>query len=261
MDNLLSSLGRIFNFNQRGKMITIAVVNQSTMVSNAQASLMCSAIQVQLDLHFLPAWGLKAASISFYADATKVPGYAWLVSLLDNSTVAGALGYHEEDSDKPDAFIFAQPVLSNGGAVLAFDASNPTQYTVSATLSHEVMEMIGDRFAGTFCQGPQIKEGNLYCFEMADAVEQLSYGISVSGSVVSVSNFLFPSWFNPEAVSPQNLPYDYLNQLTAPFTMAAGGYMIMGTLGNEGQVTAKTIFGEKVPQWKKDYIKGEFYRR
>jgi hypothetical protein len=239
----------------------IAVTNDSTLVTNAQVQTMCQAIQIQLDLHVLPAWNLKNYTISFYADKTTVPGYAWVVSMLDNSTQAGALGYHSLDNDQVDAFIFAEPVLSNGGTVLVFNPANPSQYTVSATLSHEVCEMVGDRYAGGFSQGPQIASGNLYCQELCDPVENDSYGVTVGNTIVSVSNFVFPSFFNPDAVSPQNLPFDYLNKLTAPFTMDAGGYMIVATLDNEGQITAEHLFSKEVPQWKKDQVKGEFYRR
>ena len=239
----------------------IAVINESTMVTNAQVTTMCQAIQIQLNLHVLPAWNMKAATITFYADKTKVPGYAWVVSMLDNSTQAGALGYHSLDSDKVDAFIFAAPVLQNGGTVMVFNPKDPSQYTVSATLSHEVCEMVGDRYAGGFSQGPQISAGNLYCQELCDPVENDSYGVTVGTTVVSVSNFLFPSWFNPQATKALNAPFDYLAKLTAPFTMDAGGYIIVASLDNEGQVTAKHVFGEKMPQWRRDYVKGEFYRR
>lgn len=239
----------------------IAVINESKLVNNTDVATMCAAIQIQLDLHVLPAWNMKAATIKFYADAKTVPGYAWVVSMLDNSTQAGALGYHSLDNDKVDAFIFAQPVLSNGGTTLVFNPANPSQYTVSATLSHEVCEMVGDRYAGGFSVGPQISQGNLYCQELCDPVENDSYGISVNKTTVSVSNFVFPSWFNPEATAKLNAPFDYLNKLTAPFTMDAGGYMIIASLTNEGQVTAKHVFGEKMPQWRRDYVKGEFYRR
>lgn len=239
----------------------IAVINESTMVTNDQCNTMCQAIQVQMDLHVLPAWNMKSGTIRFYADKTQVPGYAWVVSMLDNSTQAGALGYHSLDNDKVDAFIFAAPVLQNGGTVLVFDPSNPNQYTVSATLSHEVCEMIGDRYANGFSQGPQITQGNMYCQELCDPVENDSYGIMVGTTNVAVSNFVFPSWFNPEATLPVNAPFDYLNKLTAPFTMDAGGYMIVATLSNEGQVTAHHVFDEKMPQWRRDYVKSEFYRR
>jgi hypothetical protein len=240
----------------------IAVINQSTLVSNAEINTMCQAIQVQLNLHVLPAWNMKAATIQFYADASKVPGYAWVVSMLDNSTQAGALGYHSLDSDKVDAFIFAAPVLQNGGAVMVYTPSNPTQYLVSATLSHEVCEMIGDRYANGFSVGPTDSSGyNLYCQELCDPVEDGTYAVPMDGYQVGVSNFLFPSWFNPEATLAANAPFDYMKVLTAPYTMTAGGYIIVAQMTNENQVTTQQKFGEKMPQWRRDYVKSEFYRR
>jgi hypothetical protein len=237
----------------------IAVINESTMVSDAQVQTMCQAIQIQLNLHLLPAWNMKAATITFYADKTKVPGYAWVVNMLDNSTQAGALGYHSLDNDQVDAFIFAAPVLQNGGAIMVYDPSNPGQYLVSATLSHEVCEMIGDRFTNGFAVGPN--GSTLYCQELCDPVEDGTYAITVAGQAIGVSNFLFESWFNAEAKSPQNLPFDYMNKLTAPFTMTSGGYIIEATFSNETQITAQKKFGDKMPRWRKDYVNGEFYRR
>ena len=144
---------------------------------------------------------------------------------------------------------------------MVFNPANPQQYTVSATLSHEVCEMVGDRFANGYSLGPQISAGNLYAQELCDPVENDSYGITVDGYNVFVSNFIFPSWLNPEAKFPQNMPFDYLGKLIAPFTMDAGGYMIVATVSNENQVTAKHIFGPKMPQWRRDYVKDELYRR
>lgn len=239
----------------------IALINESTLVSNADCQTMCQAIQTQLSLHVLPAWGMTTATIKFYADATKVPGYAWVVNMLDNSTQAGALGYHSLDNDNVDAFIFSQPILSNGGSPILFNPANPNQYTVSATLSHEVCEMVGDRFANGFSVGTQIAQGNMYAQELCDPVENDSYPITVNGIQIAVSNFVFPSWFNPEAVPSKNMPFDYLKKLSAPFTMDAGGYMIVATMNNEGQVTAQHVFSESMPQWRKDYVKSELYRR
>jgi hypothetical protein len=241
----------------------IAVLNQSTLVTNAQVQTMCAAIQIQFNIHCAPAWNQYPPTVTFYANAAQVPGYAWVCYVIDNDTqVAGALGFHEETSDKVVAYIMAEPVLSNGGTVLVYNPSNPSQYTVSATMSHELMEMFGDRFAGTFSYGPQNSSGsNLYCNELCDPVEDNSYAIAVDGYQVAVSNFVFPSFFNPQATLKLNAPFDYMNKLTAPFTMTAGGYMITATLDNEGEVTAHHIFGEKVPEWKKKLVKSELYRR
>lgn len=232
----------------------IAVINESTLVTNDQVNTMCLAIQSQLNLHVLPAWNMKSGSIKFYADKNKVPGYAWVVSVLDNATVAGALGYHSEDFDKIDGFIFAQTVLSNGGKVL-FDAANPNNFTVSSVLSHEVCEMVGDRFANFWADGPSIAQGSEYALELCDPVEGDSYTITVNGTVVSVSNFVFPSWFNQQATAALNKPFDYLGKLSAPFTMTPGGYMIVAESGKVSQV-----FGEEMPEWKRDIKRGSFSR-
>jgi hypothetical protein len=238
----------------------IAVINQSTLVTNDQVNTMCEAIQVQLNLHVLPAWNMRAGSIKFYADATKVPGYAWVVTMLDNSTQAGALGYHAEDNDKVDGFIFAGPVLQNKGVAL-YDPTNPQNVSVASVLSHEVCEMVGDRFAAFWSDGPSVvaSDGQTYteyALELCDPVEGDSYAITVNGTLVSVSNFIFPSWFNAEATTPLNLPFDYLGKLAKPFTMTAGGYMIVRQSGNVQQV-----FGREVRPEKKLEVKAEWYRR
>lgn len=237
----------------------IAVINQSTLVTNDQVDTMCKAIQVQLDLHVLPAWNMKSGTIKFYADAAKIPGYAWVVSMLDNSTQAGALGYHAEDNDKVDAFIFAGPVLSNSGVVL-YDSTNPQNVSVSSVLSHEVCEMVGDRYAGFWSDGPAVSVSGVtytqYALELCDPVEGNSYAVDLNGTNVSVSNFIFPSWFNSEATIPQNMPFDYLHKLSKPFTMTPGGYMIVAQAGNVQQV-----FGESVSLEKQLQVKSEWYRR
>lgn len=242
----------------------IAVINESTLVSNQDVDTMCKAIQIQLDLHVLPAWNMKSGTIKFYADKTKVPGYAWVVSMLDNSTVAGALGYHAEDNDVVDAFIFCQPVLSNGGVVL-YDPNNSQNTTVSSVLSHEVCEMVGDRYAGFWSDGPSVNDANgnaytEYALELCDPVESDSYSVLVNVNgvnvPVSLSNFVFPSWFNPEAKSPDNLPFDYLHKLTAPFSMTKGGYLIVRQSGQSTQ-----IFGEHMKEWRKEHVKTSWYRR
>jgi hypothetical protein len=238
----------------------IAVINESTLVTNDQVNTMCQAIQMQLNLHVLPAWNMKSGSVQFYADKTKVPGYAWVVSMLDNSTQAGALGYHAEDNDKVDGFIFAGPVLQNGGVAL-YDAVKPQNVSVSSVLSHEVCEMVGDRFAGFWSDGPGVvaSDGQTYteyALELCDPVEGDSYVITVVTQKVSVSNFVFPSWFNAQATALLNLPFDYLGKLTKPFSMTPGGYLIVRQSGNYQQV-----FGEKVSPQKQLDVKAEWYRR
>lgn len=233
----------------------IAVTNESTMVSNADCDMMCKAIQIQLNLHVFPSWNMKAGTITFYADKNKVPGYAWAIHIIDtNAQVQGALGYHQEElSGKIDAYIMCEPILSNGGSILKFDPTNPGAYSISGTLSHEVIEMVGDRFTNSFCDNGTTS----WCQELCDPVEQIGYGIMVNGTNVSVSDFVFPSFFNTYATLKNNAPFNYLNTLVAPFTLLPGGYAIQRT-GGPG--TETQVFGELMPQWRKDIKRNDASR-
>lgn len=233
----------------------IAIVNQSTLVSNADIQTMVKAIQIQLNLHFCPAWHLLPATITFYADATKVPGYAWTIYMVDSdASVPDALGFHEEEANgKIDGYIMCQPILSNGGTTLVFNPSNPDQYTVSATLSHEVLETKMNRFTNVFCDNGSTS----WCQEVCDPCEQIGYGIEVDGVSVSVSDFVFPNYFNPDAKLPYNAPLNYLNTITAPFTILPGGYAIERT-GGPG--TETQVFGEEMPEFRRTQKNGEFAR-
>src|ERR1700690_3395482 len=228
----------------------IAIINHSTRVVNSDVNLMSLAIQTQLNLHTAPAWNQKSPTVQFYSDVKKVPGYAWVVGIFDSPTVAGALGYHSLDNDVIDAFIFVDPVLDNKGVVL-YDTTNSQNVSVSSVLSHEVCEMFGDRFANFWSDGPSGGQYDQYALELCDPVENDSYEIDVTFDgithKVSASNFIFPSWFNPEATIKLNAPFDYLKKLKAPFSMTSGGYMIVRSAGQ-----AQQIFGHEMPQWKKD---------
>jgi len=239
----------------------IAVINESKTISNHDCDLMCKAIQIQLDSHFCPAWDLKSVLIAFFPDPKSVPEKDWIINILDTPTQAGALGYHSENNDKIDAFIFSQPVLSNGG-VSVYDPRNPQNTTVASVLSHEVLEMVGDPFVNCWADGPQVKAAadnqvySEYAWEMCDPVEEDSYEVDVGTDKVSVSNFILPSWFNAQATLQTDGPFDYLKKLNAPFTMTHGGYLVVRQSGNVQQ-----IFAHAMPQWKQDMKKGEWYRR
>lgn len=228
----------------------ISIVNQSSLVKDADVETMCAAIQKQMVLQVAPAWNQLPPTIHFYSSASAAPGYSWVVYVIDNDTsIPGALGFHTETNDKIDGYIMCQPILSNGGTTMAFDPANPGQYTVSGTLSHECIEMFGNRFCGDVADNGSVS----WAKELCDPVEQVGYGVNG----VSVSDFVFPSFFNPNATLPQNAPYNFLNSLTAPFTILPGGYAIQRT-GGPG--TETQVFGEAMPQWRRDMKTGKFSR-
>jgi hypothetical protein len=237
-----------------GDQMLIAVVNQSTLVNNAEVQLMCQAIQIQLTRDVFPAWNIACGTVSFYPTASAVPAGAWTIFVIDNDTqVAGALGYHEETADKVVGYIMCQPILSNGGTVMNFNPANPGAYAVSSTLSHEIIEAVGDCFAGFWSDGTPIPQGTEYAMELCDPVENDSYPITVAnGTVVAVSNFITPAWFDPQATSGK---FDFLGKLTKPFSMDNGGYMIVRSDSNVQQV-----FAEGMPEWKKEARKSELSR-
>jgi len=231
----------------------IALVNRSSLVSNADLEIIAAAIQIQLDLHVLPAWNMKDATIQFYADEKTIPGYAWILYIIDtDAQVEGALGFHEEVNDKTDGYIMCEPILSNGGVVMNFDASNPGQYSVSGTISHEVCEMVGDVYTNTYYDDGS---GILWCGELCDPVEQVGYGITVNGQMIAVSDFLFPAFFNSQSTLPRNAPLNYLNTLVKPFSMLAGGYSIQ-RVGD----AAQQVFARGMPTWRKKMKKTAFSR-
>jgi hypothetical protein len=206
---------------------------------------MCRAIQIQLDLHMAPAWNMMPDQIEFYTDTKNIPGWEWMIALIDNDTnVPGALGYHQEIADKITGYVLVQPILDNGGTIMKFEPTNPGQYTVSGTLSHEVLETILDRFGSTWCDDAN---GTSWAFELADPCEQIGYGVTVDGQLIGVSDFVFPSFFNPMATLPQNAPFNYLQTIKTPFTILPGGYAIQRT-GGPG--TETQVFGTIIPGWR-----------
>lgn len=224
----------------------IAIINSSTKLSNTDVQTMVSACSKQVSRDIAPAWNIKSVSVNFYKSLQLVPVGAYVIAILDDSDQADALGYHSEDNDIVYGRVFVNPVLNNGGVVL-YNKQHPNNISVSSVLSHEVGELMCDQFVNSWCDGPEIKEGSEYAFEIADPVENDSYVIKVGLLLkpVSVSNFVFPKWFDSEAKSGQ---FDYLFKLNAPFTMSPGGYMIV----RNGPGTEKAVFGEKYNNWKKN---------
>lgn len=238
----------------------VSVVNQSRRVSDEDVAAMTSAVMRQLVRDVAPFYGLVPA-MEFVPRGGAPLEFAALAYIIDEPDIDGALGYHDEDEDgRPYIKVFVDPTLDHGGAVLTgADA-------VSVTLSHEVLELVGDSPANKWVDGP---DGRDYAYELCDAVEGDVY--DVDG--VSVSNFVLPAFFDPRAEEGSRM--DHLFKLTRPFTMTPGGYQIVRTEpGRVGQVFARTgaqcavaltdsvhfLFGPDVPEWRRQG-KVEKYRK
>lgn len=182
----------------------VAVVNESTKVSNASVYNWVKGLQFQVHNHFAPLWGVDAVVVATLRAGIKP--YNWVLAILDNSDQADALGYH-------DLTAAGQPIMK------AFvDDSNTAGVPVSSVASHELLETLADPWMESLeLQDNGNGTGRLYMQEVCDPVEGDSYNIWG----VAVSNFVTPWWFGQISSSRK---YDFLDKLTAAFTMTPGGY-------------------------------------
>ena len=114
---------------------------------------------------------------------------------------------------------------------------------MSATVSHEACELIGDPAANQWAQTPR---GALYAVELCDPVESECYEVRLrNGTSVTVSDFVYPAWFNPFA--PPGSRFDHMRVLTKPFEVAEEGYAMQMTGGR-----VRNKYGRSYPRWRKD---------
>lgn len=186
----------------------IAILNRSSAIADADAQHIVAALQAQIDHDFSPAWGLDA--VLSFVPTGQTTGWQgkWNVLLLDHSDLNHAVGYHDLTPDG----------LPLGKVFVADDLK--ARALPSVTLSHEVLEMLGDPHINLLVQDTTKPTPTIYAFENCDAVEsdRLSYGIGG----VQVSDFVLPRYFDPGATSG---PFDFKGHLSAPFALSPGGYM------------------------------------
>lgn len=189
---------------------TIGIINLSTVVLQFQVQSAAMALQTQIDRDFSPIWGIDA-TIIVLRSGQQIPAGTWLIYIMDTSDQQGALGYHELSgtNNVPVGRVFAKDDLKYG-----------LSWTV--TLSHEVIEMLGDPFIDTtvFVQESDTT-GTLYAYELCDAVEDDSLGYKING--VLLSNFVYPTWFEPGQKT--GVKFDKCGILKTPFELAKGGYI------------------------------------
>jgi hypothetical protein len=221
----------------------IAILNQSTVVADADVATMTEAIATQVQFDVAPLWDRAPAAVVFYTDPTAVPAAAYGIAIVDaiQDQPQGVLGFHTGDQvAQMWGVVAAQPELANNGQVLTGD------WSVSSTLSHEVLETFVDPNCNLWANDGK---GSVYSLEVCDPVEAPTY--TVSG--VSVSNFVTPSWFDPQP--PATAQFDKLGQLTAAFSILPGGYMTYESAGKEQQQ-----WGSKYPGWRKAMKTGPMAR-
>jgi hypothetical protein len=218
------------------EVVEIFVVNKSTLVTDEDAELMTAAVSLQMHRDFALAWGITPPSVAYLAQNAPEPGNTVIIAIMDNADQAGDLGWHTEG---PNGIkygrVFAEPVLQNGGNALTNDLS------VASVLSHEVMETTGDPACNRWCD---TGNGVLVALEVGDPVESDSYVIPAGGQNVTVSDFVYPAWFDPGA--PAGAVKDHMRLTSEPFEVRPTGYNVTMTEG-----TVSQVFGREYPEWRK----------
>lgn len=221
----------------------LTLVNGFSGVSDAEVTAYANAQGVQFARDASPIWGI-CPGIEFLPGGKGPSANASPVWLADTIDVPDALGYHDEDE--------------NG--VPYIRVANIAGYKWTATCSHEALELKGDSSANIWALGPN---GSMVAYELCDPVEGDSYDIDG----VAVSNFVLPSWFDPQAAKGSR--FDFMGKLTAPFTMSAGGYMIVwsitgqptqvfGAFTHEIQPGLHAHFGPDVPEARRKGIVAKY---
>jgi len=190
--------------------IKISVINESTVLADADVVPVVAALQEQVSSDFLPVWGVDA-ELSIVPKNSQPPAGSWWLVLLDDSDQANALGYHDLTSES----------LPIGKVFAASDLKAGTSWTVTA--SHELLEMLGDPNINltVFVQNSNTA-GTLYAYEVCDACEDDSLGYSINN--ILLSDFVYPAWF--ESFRPEgSTQFDRMNKIHTPFGLLTNGYI------------------------------------
>ncbi len=208
----------------------VALINQSTIVSDAEIASYCPALDAQLNDDFVPFWGYDCgASVIFAAKGMKVPDSARQIIIVDHCNEPGALGFHIDADGNPTSDIGAADDLADG-------------CKLSVTISHELLEMQCD----PLCTRMVPVGADQFIVEVSDAVEADADGYEKNG--IWVSDFCTPKFFGlstPSGCTPDPR-YDFRGLLTAPCpAMLPGGYLAKLANNQWTDLTARLANGSR----------------
>lgn len=186
-------------------MQTIAVIRETTHLTDMQVAAYVAAQNTQLQRDFAPIWNTVAKIIQV-TSLKSLAGTEWPLYLRDH-TGADDLGNHAVTSNTPYGVI--------GVADCALDGSS---WTVDA--SHEVLEMLIDPLVTTYCVA---SDGWTYTKEVCDAVQDDRYGYRIDG--VLMSAFVRPAWFDLTTQQHECVIFPNNVSVSCPFQLGKGGYI------------------------------------
>lgn len=209
--------------------VVIPIQNLSTVVTDDELRPMIAAVQRQISEHISPVWCCADAKLVLIPKGTVMPPAglgSFPLFVMDDSTQAGALGFHEVTNQWPVGYVFAKTDMDAGTLL-------------SVTLSHEAIELAVDPFVFSTViidqkSGPLGARGVMLALEIADAPEGDQFAYDIDG--VKVSDWCFPGWFG----APGWKEFDFTGHCKQPFEILSGGYIGVRNYRGAGQWGAIT---------------------
>jgi hypothetical protein len=186
----------------------IVLVSETQFVAFGELGKVSSAVQKQVNDHFTPAWGVRAA-IDPLASLSDIAPNTWPVVIRDDIGINEAGVHWNETQDKPFALV-------------TFREGEKPEEGWQPTVSHEVLEMLADPYGKEFRAGPSLRpsQGPVeYLVEVCDPCQAAGFVYWVDD--VPVSDFVFPDYY--AAFTPG--AYSYAGNVTQPRKVLPGGYL------------------------------------
>jgi len=181
----------------------VAVINESTRLSDQEIATHISAVQEQMDRDVGPIWGF-AVKLNQIPKGDPAPNDQWWMVYLDHTDQAFALGYHDlTPSNLPMGKVFVETTLS-------------ASQTVSRVLSHETAELLVDPWLKRVVQ----VDNRQYLVEVGDPLSMDSQGYLIGG--VRVSGIALPGYYYET-----DNRYDLHGLLPGPIPTAIHGTFLM----------------------------------
>src|SRR5215470_18780352 len=96
----------------------IAVINESTAISDADVQKMLPAFNQQWNKDLQGVWGVTSATFHFLSKGQAPPAGSWWVVFLDNSDDPRALAYHDLTSEGfPLSKVFVKTIKADNASV------------------------------------------------------------------------------------------------------------------------------------------------
>jgi hypothetical protein len=187
-----------------GTMPQIAVLNESTGITDNEIQKMLPAFAKQWNTDLKNVWGVDDATLTFVPKDQKPESDSWWLVFLDDSDQAGNLAYHDLTNEGlPLSKVFVKTIRDA-------DAS------ISVGATHELCEMAVDPWLNSAYQDLR---GIFWAGEIADPVEDDQYGYEIDGILVSA--FVTPNWFGHQHAQSE---IDVEGHARVPFEVLSGGY-------------------------------------